>query len=261
VDGQLRERWGSYEKQPVVLPAARDYVCAAYVGTVCRRKRCYLSGRNGVVGLEGSLIRTSLPVKKALKPKRCRHCGNSFQPISSMSKACSVPCAMALNDTAKEKAAARVAKAERKSLAERKAKLKTRREWIAEAQAVVNKVARLRDILAGRGCISCGARPDWRFGGAVDAGHFRSVGSAPHMRFYLPNIHLQCKRCNRDLGSNTVEYRKGLVERITIDRVEEIESMQWTAKWSIEYLQRLKKVMNKKARRLERRIEQRKEAA
>ncbi|MDW9242528.1 hypothetical protein C7S13_3074 [Burkholderia cepacia] len=37
--------------------------------------------------------------------------------------------------------------------------------------------------------------------------------------------------------------------------------MQWTAKWNIEYLQRLKKVMNKKARRLQRRIEMKREAA
>jgi hypothetical protein len=56
-------------------------------------------------------------------------------------------------------------------------------------------------------------------------------------------------------------YRVGLIERIGINRVEEIESMQWTAKWSVEYLQRLKKVMNKKARRLEKRIEQQREVA
>ena len=74
------------------------------------------------------------------------------------------------------------------------------------------------------------------------------------MRFYLPQIRLQCVRCNRDLGGSVVNYRKGLVERIGIERVEDIESMQWTAKWSVEYLQRLKKVMNKKARRLERRL-------
>lgn len=207
------------------------------------------------------MIRTSLPVKKALRERKCASCRSAFFPVRTLQKVCSPKCAADHAKKLAEQKAARANREERKSLAERKAKLKTRREWIAEAQAVVNKVARLRDILAGRGCISCGARPDWRFGGAVDAGHFRSIGSAPHMRFYLPNIHLQCKRCNRDLGSNTVEYRKGLVERITINRVEEIESMQWTAKWSVEYLQRLKKVMNKKARRLERRIEQQKEAA
>ena len=198
--------------------------------------------------------RAALPAKKGLKPKRCRHCGNSFNPISSMSRACSVPCAMALNDAQKAKSVARAAKAERKSLAERRAKLKTRREWIAEAQVAVNKVARLRDQLAGHGCISCRARPGERFGGAMDAGHFRSVGSAPHVRFFLPQINTQCKRCNRDLGGSVTNYRKGLIERIGINRVEEIESMQWTAKWSVEYLQRLKKVMNKKARRLEKRI-------
>jgi hypothetical protein len=199
--------------------------------------------------------------RASLKAKKCRNrdCGKTFTPVRTMQAVCSPHCGLALAAKQREQKAARANREERKSLAERKAKLKTRREWIAECQAVVNKVVRFRDILAGRGCISCGARPDWRFGGAVDAGHFRSVGSAPHMRFYLPNIHLQCKRCNRDLGSNTIEYRKGLVERISINRVEEIESMQWTAKWDIDYLKRLKKVMNKKARRLERRIEQRKE--
>lgn len=79
------------------------------------------------------------------------------------------------------------------------------------------------------------------------------------MRYYLPAIRGQCVRCNRDLGGSAVNFRKGLIERIGINRVEEIESMQWTAKWDIEYLQRLKKVMNKKARRLEKRIADRAE--
>jgi hypothetical protein len=61
------------------------------------------------------------------------------------------------------------------------------------------------------------------------------------------------------LGGRAVDFRKGLIERIGIERVEEIESMQWTAKWSVEYLQRLKRVMNKKARRLEKRIATRNE--
>lgn len=198
-------------------------------------------------------------MRASIKPRKCRQCKAVFTPARSLQSVCSPACAA---EHAKKLAAQKAARAnrdERKSIAERKAKLKTRSDWKKEAQDAVNKVARFRDILAGRGCISCGARPDWRFGGSVDAGHYRSVGSAPHLRYYLPNIHLQCKRCNRDLGSNTVEYRKGLVQRVTINRVEEIESMQWTAKWSVEYLQRLKKVMNKKARRLERRIEQRKE--
>lgn len=196
---------------------------------------------------------------RELKPKKCAACKTVFQPQRSMQKVCGPKCAADFAAKQKAQKLARANREERKSIAERKAKLKTRREFIAEAQAVVNKVARLRDILAGHGCISCGSRPDARFGGAMDAGHFRSVGSAAHMRFFLPNISAQCKKCNRDLGGSHTNYRKGLIERIGINRVEEIESMQWTAKWSVEYLQRLKKVMNKKARRLEKRIEQRKE--
>ncbi|MBN3757199.1 recombinase NinG [Paraburkholderia sp. Tr-20389] len=195
------------------------------------------------------------------RKKKCAACKAVFEPARSLQKVCSPKCAADWAAKVAAQKAARANRAERKSLAERKAKLKTRSDWKREAQAVVNKVARLRDILAGHGCISCGAKPHERFGGAVDAGHFRSVGSAEHMRFYLPNIHLQCKRCNRDRGGMHSDYRVGLIERITIERVEEIESMQWTAKWSVEYLQRLKKVMQKKARRLEKRIEQRKEAA
>ena len=207
------------------------------------------------------MIRTTLPVKKSLRPKRCRACGNSFQPISSMSKACSVPCALALVAKAIARKEAKAKREEAKATRAAKIKLKTRREWIAEAQAAVNKVARLRDTLAGYGCISCGARPNARFGGAMDAGHYRSVGSAPHLRYFLPQISLQCKKCTRDLGGSAVNFRKGLVSRHGVEFVERIEAMQGTAKWSIEYLQRLKKVMNKKARRLERRIEMNREAA
>nr|WP_090685761.1 recombination protein NinG [Paraburkholderia phenazinium] len=218
------------------------------------RRRRYLCCYGDESNQGGPVIRTALPVKKALKPKRCRHCGNSFAPISSMSKACSVPCALALNDAAKKKSAAKALKVERKSMKERAIKLKTRREWIAEAQVAVNKVARLRDQLAGYGCISCEGRPKARYGGGMDAGHYRSVGSAPHMRYYLTQICGQCKQCNRDYGGMSVEFRRGLIERIGVNRVEEIEAMQGAAKWDIDYLKRLKKVMQKKARRLEKRI-------
>ncbi|CAB3730267.1 hypothetical protein LMG22037_05521 [Paraburkholderia phenoliruptrix] len=188
--------------------------------------------------------KTALPVKKALKPRRCKSCGNSFQPISSMSKACSVPCALDLVRQANARKEARAKREERAATRVAKEKLKTRREWIAEAQVVVNKVARLRDILAGHGCISCDIKLNPRFGGAFDAGHFRSVGSAPHLRFFLPNLALQCKKCNRDRGGMHSDFRKGLINRSGLERVEQIEAMQGTAKWSVEYLQRLKKAMS-----------------
>jgi hypothetical protein len=142
-------------------------------------------------------------------------------------------------------------KRERVAVKARKEKLKTRREWIAEAQAVINKYVRARD--AGCGCISCGNKPGNRYGGTMDCGHFRSVGSAPHLRFLLWNMAAQCVRCNQHLGGNAIEYRRGLVARVGLERVEQIEAMQGSAKWDIPYLKRLKAVFAKKTRRLEKR--------
>ena len=51
-----------------------------------------------------------------------------------------------------------------------------------------------------------------------------------------------------------VEYRRGLVARKGADYVETLESMQGEARWTVEYLERLKKVFSKKIRRLEKRI-------
>lgn len=177
------------------------------------------------------------------KPRPCAHCESKFVPVRPMQSVCSPICA------------ARKVKAdkaqERARIKTRKEAIKPRAKWLAECQAIVNKYVRLRD--RDLGCISCGAKPEACFGGAMDAGHFRSVGSAPHMRFYLPQIAAQCVKCNRYLSGNAVEFRRGLTGRIGIERVEAIEAMQGVAKFDREYLVRLKRVMTKKTRRLEKR--------
>lgn len=190
-----------------------------------------------------------------MKAKRCKACGETFVPRRPIQIACSYECALNL---VKEKRAKeeRVAQAqERKTDRARLDAMKPRGQWVREAQTAVNRWARWRDILAGRGCISCGAPYRGAFGGAFDAGHYRSVGSAPHARYCLSNIHLQCHKCNRFLGGNAVSFRAGLIERYGAEFVEGIESMQGTAKWSVEYLKRLKAVATKRARRLQKRVE------
>lgn len=179
------------------------------------------------------------------KPKACAYgpCGKNFLPLRPMQKVCSPVCASRMVRAQKAK--------ERVETRKRREAIKTRREWIAEAQAAVNKYCRLRDICAGRGCISCGAPFRLAGGGAFDAGHFRSVGSAPHLRFFTKQIRLQCVRCNRHLAGNVVEYRRGLVALLGLEAVELIEAMQGVEKWPVEYLKRLKTVMVKRARRLE----------
>lgn len=182
-----------------------------------------------------------------MKLKPCAYCKNLFQPLRPLQQVCKPMCGLKLVRAKKAK--------ERVETRKRREAIKTRREWIAEAQAAVNKYCRLRDIAAGRGCISCGAPFRLAGGGAFDAGHFRSVGSAPHLRYFTTQIRLQCVRCNRHLAGNVVEYRRGLVAMLGLEAVERIEAMQGVEKWPVEYLKRLKTVMVKRARRLEKRLE------
>ena len=65
--------------------------------------------------------------------------------------------------------------------------------------------------------------PGAAVGGAFDAGHYRSVGSAKHLEFDPRNVHGQCKRCNQYLGGDPVRYRIGLIARIGLAEVEALE--------------------------------------
>lgn len=176
----------------------------------------------------------------------CRVCQREFAPARPMQAVCSLSCAKQVpKQQRKQKAAQDRA---------RKEALKPRSKWLQEAQTVTNRYVRLRDMLEGRGCITCGDKPQQKRGGTVDAGHFRSVGSAPHLRFYTPQIALQCVTCNRYQGGRALDFRRALVERRGSDWVEWIESLQGVAKFDIAYLRRLKQVMARRCKRLERRL-------
>ena len=70
-------------------------------------------------------------------------------------------------------------------------------------------------------CISCDRERRWD---ECDGGHFQK------RRHYATiiepdNVWPQCKYCNQHLSGNDAEFRKGLVERIGIERVERVEAM------------------------------------
>jgi hypothetical protein len=175
-----------------------------------------------------------------------------------MSRACSVPCAIALTETAKAKQAAKVKREEKRSIREALEKTKTRGDHQREAQDAVNAYVRLRD--ANDPCISCDRPATW--GGQWHASHFRSVGSNPSIRYNLWNISKACSICNRFLGGNYAGYKPRLIDKIGAERVEWLEGYHPPSmKYDVEYLKRLKAIFRKKARRLEKLIEQRKEAA
>ena len=131
------------------------------------------------------------------------------------------------------------AKTERQDTQRRKEAAKTRSELMREAQTAFNAFIRLRDQLAGYPCISSGRPLDWS-GNQTDAGHYRSTGSAPHLRFDERNCHAQSKLDNRYLSGNAVDYRIGLIARIGLEAVEALESDNTPRKYSTDDLRRIR---------------------
>lgn len=127
----------------------------------------------------------------------------------------------------------------RQEKADERAKVKTRREaiktiptLIREAQTAFNAWVRARD--AKQPCISCGAPPPDLSGlhAGRDAGHYRSTGSASHLRFHPDNCHAQCVKCNQWGAGMAVDYRICLLVRIGSQRVDALESDNKPHKWT-----------------------------
>tara|TARA_R110002096_G_scaffold362717_1_gene555903 strand:+ start:138 stop:656 length:519 start_codon:yes stop_codon:yes gene_type:complete len=124
-----------------------------------------------------------------------------------------------------------------------KESLKTASDYIKEAQTAFNAYIRTRD--RSKPCISCGCpQGETVQGGKFDAGHYRSRGSAGHLRYHLLNCHSQCVKCNRYLSGNIVEYRTNLRKMIGDLSLDKLENDNEPRKFTIEYLKRVKKIFN-----------------
>ena len=181
--------------------------------------------------------------------KKCRVCRQPFEPRQPMAVVCSLECAKSLAASIRGKAEKQAATKQRKADRERKEKLKTRRDWEKEAQAAFNAFIRARD--ADKPCICCGlplAAGD--VGGAYDCGHYRSVGSAPHLRYDERNAHAQRKQCNRWGAGRAVDYRLGLIQRIGLERVEALEADQEPRKYTADELKALRDEYRQMLRKL-----------
>ena len=164
---------------------------------------------------------------KPIKQKKCKICKAYFTPQRPLQLVCQWKCAI---DFAKDTKIKTV----KKEVKEAKLKLKSRSDWLKDTQVVFNKYIRLRD--QDDGCISCGSKSAY----AYHAGHYRSIGSAGHLRFNELNCHRQCSACNTHLSGNLIQYRLGLIRKIGIHAVETLESDNDTVKWSVEEIKLLK---------------------
>lgn len=167
--------------------------------------------------------------------KLCRYCKTKFAPVRPMQAVCGPFCAIQI--TAKKNAQVKKAAValDKKETKQKLIKLKTRSQWVKEAQAAFNAWVRKRDMVAGFACISSGRVLDWT-GNQTDAGHYRSTGAAKHLRFNPDNCHAQSKHDNRYLAGNAVDYRINLIKRIGLERVEALEADQSIKKYTIDDL-------------------------
>jgi len=184
--------------------------------------------------------------------RKCKQCKTEIPAVKACKDFvgkkgyCSIEC-MGKHGMAKAKEAA--AKRERKEHKARKEKLKTRSDYAKEAQAEFNRFIRIRDDHLP--CISCGRHHS----GQYHAGHYRTVGGNPELRFDELNCHKQCSVCNNHKSGNIVEYRINLVQRIGSDQLEWLEGPHEPKKYTIEELRAIKLEYRVKANELKKKLD------
>lgn len=165
-----------------------------------------------------------------LKQKTCKSCRQKFTPTRPMQSACSTACAIAIAERKREKQAQQMAAEKRRETRQQLESMKGIPELIREADKAFCAFIRARD--AGKPCICCGrSSSGWSRGGDWDAGHYRSRGAASHLRYHEDNCHSQLKQCNRR-AFDVASYRRNLIGRIGLERVETLENDNAPHKWT-----------------------------
>lgn len=172
------------------------------------------------------------------KNKVCKVCKKEYTPYSSTSKACSYECALVIAKIQQKNDSDRIIrnkkKAEKKAHRIQKEKLKTRAQWLREAQTAFNAYVRERD--RDEPCISCGRHHE----GQYHAGHYLTVSANPELRFHPFNNNKQCAPCNNHLSGNIVKYRPNLIEKIGLKSLEWLEGPQQLQKLTIDEIKEIK---------------------
>ena len=170
---------------------------------------------------------------------RCKHCREKFEAIRFNMKYCLNPeCVKVWVDTEKTKQW----KAKKTQL---KKELMSLQDYLKIAQQVFNRFINLRD--KNKDCISCNKE----IKGVRHASHYLSAGGHSAVRFHEDNVWTSCYKCNVMLSGNQVEYRKSLINKIGVNRVEWLENNgSHVKKWTIQELTDLIAIYKQKSREL-----------
>lgn len=181
------------------------------------------------------------------RKKRCKVCRVMFTPVRDFQAVCGeIACAIAHAPANQVRARKALDDIERKEIKVRKERLKSRADHLREAQAVFNEWVRLRD--ADLPCVSCGRYHD----GQYHAGHYRTVGANPEIRFEPLNVWKQCAPCNTHLSGNLVNYRLTLLQRIGAEKLDWLEGPHPARKYTIEEIKAIKADYREKIKELKR---------
>lgn len=171
--------------------------------------------------------------RKELPP--ARQCTDYIQKKGFCTFECATQCGLERARKARDKES-------REELRKAREKLKTRSDYARDAQRDFNAYIRERDH--DKPCISCGRHHQ----GQYHAGHYRTVGANPELRFEELNVHKQCAPCNNHKSGNIVEYRINLLERIGQEALDWLEGPHEPKRYTIGELKDIAKHYRRKAR-------------
>ena len=155
-----------------------------------------------------------------------------------MQKVCGMGCAMKVQRLAREEKARKAANVKTRLDREN---LKTISDHKKDTSKLFHEYIRLRD--AHKPYISCDQSP---YQGQRHASRYRPRGSAGQLAYNFLNTHASCSQCNQMKSGNLIPYRQKLVQILTPEQLEEIETNNETRRYTKEYLKRFQVILKRR---------------
>jgi hypothetical protein len=197
-----------------------------------------------------------MQLKQNKKPrqKRCKECNKLFTPTRELQPCCSFECDINHVDNNLKGLVALGGDMRTKRANKRKAEFKANDKVALRKsiQATANRYGRIMDYerYLQEGCITCG-----KIGGKIDGGHFLPTSTYPSIRYFSKQIKCQCIRCNQYNNGMPLEYEAKMRLMYGDDLVDSLKSEhRASANYSMEYMKKYIRVINKRIKKLELRI-------